>query len=106
PPPSPPARPPRTTLLPYTTLFRSWIHPRSRHLREHGKTVPPLQVLSFCSAACGPKQALPADRNRLCLRTGTGSACGSEQAEPVSDRKSTRLNSSHVSMSSAVFCLK
>src|SRR6266542_5202958 len=59
-------RPPRSTLFPYTTLFRS-----------------------------GPGQ-----RDRIC-GPGSGSV-----ALPGADRKSTRLNSSHGSISYAVFCLK
>src|SRR6266516_4738706 len=62
-------RPPRSTLFPYTTLFRS---PRS-------------------SAACGPSSP-SAWRRRRC--------------EAAVDRKSTRLNSSHRTISYAVFCLK
>src|SRR5256885_7328158 len=85
-------RPPRSTLFPYTTLFRSCV------------------------------------RRRVCHRNGTGQERGREQGEtvvaghPVSDqehrqdcqgtedgdedRKSTRLNSSHLVISYAVFCLK
>src|SRR5690606_40267283 len=62
-------RPPRSTLFPYTTLFRSVCDPR------------PLR-----GSAGGP-----GDR-------GSG--------RPRGDRKSTRLNSSHVKISYAVFCLK
>src|SRR5437870_13870515 len=65
-------RPPRSTLFPYTTLFRS-VHvggpPASGQLRRH-------------SAICRPTPVL------------------------ARDRKSTRLNSSHVAISYAVFCLK
>src|SRR5439155_6567725 len=64
-------RPPRSTLFPYTTLFRS--HPRQ----------PP--------------------RNRLGGRRSEG---GRDPRGDEADRKSTRLNSSHVAISYAVFCLK
>src|SRR5438067_5582232 len=65
-------RPPRSTLFPYTTLFRSRVKCRRRlHERHRG--------------------------GRQDLRAGA--------ADPE-DRKSTRLNSSHVSISYAVFCLK
>src|SRR5256885_6577791 len=67
-------RPPRSTLFPYTTLFRS------RH-REHG-----------CGGGCG---ALP-----------LGGVRGDAGAPAAQDRKSTRLNSSHLVISYAVFCLK
>src|SRR3989442_5123503 len=63
-------RPPRSTLFPYTTLFRSHHAPlRGRPPAQHG---------------------LPDEYRRLAL----------------GDRKSTRLNSSHVRISYAVFCLK
>src|SRR5438067_10652695 len=65
-------RPPRSTLFPYTTLFRS------RGSRA---------ISSF-------RQAL----SRSTIVVGSPPNCG--------DRKSTRLNSSHVSISYAVFCLK
>src|SRR5215510_15580560 len=65
-------RPPRSTLFPYTTLFRS---------------LAPLPVRRACRA-----------RHRICLRSA-----GYRDAR---DRKSTRLNSSHVAISYAVFCLK
>src|SRR5690242_21216253 len=64
-------RPPRSTLFPYTTLFRSRWAPRRRH---HGQ----------------PRVELPR---------------ASQQRQDL-DRKSTRLNSSHMSISYAVFCLK
>src|SRR5208282_6600331 len=67
-------RPPRSTLFPYTTLFRS---PR-RRARLHQKI----------RAVARPQRATP---RPLCRRR---------------DRKSTRLNSSHGSISYAVFCLK
>src|SRR6266403_1104245 len=65
--------PPRSTLFPYTTLFRSRLPSRS------------LERVRSCSGRGSP-------RARRC--------CGSR------DRKSTRLNSSHVEISYAVFCLK
>src|SRR5438874_5064821 len=68
-------RPPRSTLFPYTTLFRSIACSRP----------PPSSSDSSCSS------------RRRCSRGGT---CGR------GDRKSTRLNSSHVEISYAVFCLK
>src|SRR6266853_3703263 len=58
-------RPPRSTLFPYTTLFRSFIN---------------------------------------CYYTGL--SAGAFKQQPMKDRKSTRLNSSHSQISYAVFCLK
>ena len=43
----------------------------------------PASFVFFALLPGGPKQALPAGRNRLCLRTETGSACGPEQALPA-----------------------
>src|SRR5207302_6990263 len=60
-------RPPRSTLFPYTTLFRSQVACHSQ-----------------CKATCPPDI----------------------RCRKVTDRKSTRLNSSHVKISYAVFCLK
>src|SRR5438309_7748885 len=68
-------RPPRSTLFPYTTLFRS----------------------AFVVHRDGGREMLP---GLLAL------ACALVQAERARDRKSTRLNSSHSSISYAVFCLK
>src|SRR5437899_6218449 len=67
--------PPRSTLFPYTTLFRS-----RRPPREAGGRRPP-----------GPGARGPRPRWR---------------PPPRTDRKSTRLNSSHLGISYAVFCLK
>src|SRR2546427_6115880 len=73
-------RPPRSTLFPYTTLFRSW---RSGgrsdevmldRVADDGRVAPQLELV--------------------------------EDPAPVRDRKSTRLNSSHSQISYAVFCLK
>src|SRR5256885_10677052 len=93
-------RPPRSTLFPYTTLFRSQLERRGRHAAQHGghpevsddnededhaddgqplHLVPPtVEALRF--------HELPRQRRE--------------------DRKSTRLNSSHLVISYAVFCLK
>src|SRR5215471_20924194 len=67
-------RPPRSTLFPYTTLFRS--------------------------------PAAPTAPAREAARRACGSAPAPRRAPAAGDRKSTRLNSSHVEISYAVFCLK
>src|SRR3712207_8887568 len=86
-------RPPRSTLFPYTTLFRS---DEGRALAERsieGATDPQ----EFAAAMAKRVSALgPLDWE---LTAGTTSA-------HVLDRKSTRLNSSHANISYAVFCLK
>src|SRR2546426_5056100 len=82
-------RPPRSTLFPYTTLFRS-----SRPLsRVSGRSLlARLPVRTHHGReARGPARA-GGDPHHECVRTG--------------DRKSTRLNSSHLVISYAVFCLK
>src|SRR3712207_7731666 len=86
-------RPPRSTLFPYTTLFRSARHP------------------GRCRAG-GPRRGT--------RRGADGRPCGTRRrpeargeaasarayGETFPDRKSTRLNSSHANISYAVFCLK
>src|SRR5688572_31975285 len=86
-------RPPRSTLFPYTTLFRS-------HLEHHGAgpAHDELELGGDPSVRdAGPVTARPAGD----LAVGRGAA-----VHPRRDRKSTRLNSSHSQISYAVFCLK
>src|SRR3712207_8088541 len=91
-------RPPRSTLFPYTTLFRSQAgHERAadvagdageenghveliRRFEERARGVLPASVYDYYAGGAGDEQTL--------------------------DRKSTRLNSSHANISYAVFCLK
>src|SRR2546430_7549943 len=85
-------RPPRSTLFPYTTLFRSL--PSSP--RIHG------------SGSLGQKWFHP-DEGTACLREASRVRDGCRCSWPArggTDRKSTRLNSSHSQISYAVFCLK
>src|SRR3712207_8530741 len=81
-------RPPRSTLFPYTTLFRS-LH---RQLRAVGYAVPVPRL----SREGRPAEGDQAFVRRLLL----------EPRRADRDRKSTRLNSSHANISYAVFCLK
>src|SRR5688572_32707303 len=83
-------RPPRSTLFPYTTLFRSrpW-----RRRRAQGCGV---ESRGQRDQVLGPGGS---------GRRGTGSD-RADQNHPARDRKSTRLNSSHSQISYAVFCLK
>src|SRR5690242_21323829 len=87
-------RPPRPTLFPYTTLFRSGTVPGLQDQRQealHRQAESQLDAPwadPFDPAEC-PHHRPAARRARLLL-----------------DRKSTRLNSSHMSISYAVFCLK
>src|SRR5437588_4904435 len=90
-------RPPRSTLFPYTTLFRSRIgESTSRATREMEKTRPPDGRLYMRRIGDEPEYGLAAH-----LQSG---ACKAARLEE--DRKSTRLNSSHTVISYAVFCLK
>src|SRR2546422_5437811 len=85
-------RPPRSTLFPYTTLFRSAGEVLDR-LREGARM---------------RRQVGRIDRARRFAREdqGPGSREVSAEAPEHADRKSTRLNSSHGYISYAVFCLK
>src|SRR3989454_1596547 len=85
-------RPPRSTLFPYTTLFRSGDPPPAGP--KDSKLVPSEVVKQFNEQGFGKKidlfLSLPSNPN----------------FEKIQDRKSTRLNSSHLVISYAVFCLK
>src|SRR3712207_8320846 len=85
-------RPPRSTLFPYTTLFRSRV--------EEGQTllVDRLHQDEGSSVELEPL-LLAGDGDPVFEKDGLGKAT-------ITDRKSTRLNSSHANISYAVFCLK
>src|SRR5690348_17710104 len=90
--------PPRSTLFPYTTLFRSW----TIRMAENGGTgiynaTGPAKELGVGGMLDGIKSAL----NSNATFTWANAEFLKQQ-----DRKSTRLNSSHPSISYAVFCLK
>src|SRR5258705_9276702 len=76
-------RPPRSTLFPYTTLFRSPGIPRS--------------IACLCRLPNGQHDLIVVLLDTCRLKT---------EREEQRDRKSTRLNSSHLGISYAVFCLK
>src|SRR5260221_5101538 len=80
-------RPPRSTLFPYTTLFRSGIALGRHYLLS--------QDLAQSVALGGPQRP-----------TGPGAGLRPRGRRLRQDRKSTRLNSSHTVISYAVFCLK
>src|SRR5204862_6563522 len=84
-------RPPSSTLFPYTTLFRS----ARTALADGLDGGPPPEVR--LRPVDGPPQP--------CL-DGVGPSTGRSRTSGGGDRKSTRLNSSHVEISYAVFCLK
>src|SRR3712207_8548631 len=96
-------RPPRSTLFPYTTLFRSrtwierhridwlnWYHAHAKHVI--------LALAGLLAAGSWARRRWAGDPAR--------SWDGYELAAVTLDRKSTRLNSSHANISYAVFCLK
>src|SRR3712207_7298832 len=95
-------RPPRSTLFPYTTLFRSGEpHPAVLYAAwvSGARKVHPLGgVQALAAMAFGLLDNEPAD-----MIVGAGNAF---VAEAKRDRKSTRLNSSHANISYAVFCLE
>src|SRR3712207_7908020 len=87
-------RPPRSTLFPYTTLFRSGrdrLHEVATLLRDR------------VEALVHPDPQGPA---RKPFDLTAGAAPGAGRNRHGADRKSTRLNSSHANISYAVFCLK
>src|SRR2546427_2535724 len=85
-------RPPRSTLFPYTTLFRSQEGTLAAVDRELAEQ----------------RHALRAGGqvHRLRVEQGLGPGTGKGELGAAQDRKSTRLNSSHSQISYAVFCLK
>src|SRR3989442_4305745 len=88
-------RPPRSTLFPYTTLFRS------RVVRRVGGVGGDRHRDADAVDRRGPRRAGRDARTRE-----TVGAVGARAAARARDRKSTRLNSSHVRISYAVFCLQ
>src|SRR3712207_7644354 len=96
-------RPPRSTLFPYTTLFRS----RPALLPVAGRrAVAGLLPIARRGLLVAGRHPVP--RRRLAVRPGLAERRGGLRpvAAVVGDRKSTRLNSSHANISYAVFCLK
>src|SRR3712207_6975533 len=91
-------RPPRSTLFPYTTLFRS---------RNRASTRCAMTNSSDRNASTKPQQVNPGD-DAAPGTPGTGENVCPEckGSGRLGDRKSTRLNSSHANISYAVFCLK
>src|SRR5258708_24216753 len=85
-------RPPRSTLFPYTTLFRSARHGELAMCRDRWQRITQHQRRQLLAAAV--EKRIGSDDKRA-----NALAC-------QRDRKSTRLNSSHQIISYAVFCLK
>src|SRR3712207_6917852 len=92
-------RPPRSTLFPYTTLFRSDLAERERAGRRAPERVEERDDVGVAGG--------------LAVAGALGAGEGGARVDPgrcgprcAGDRKSTRLNSSHANISYAVFCLK
>src|SRR3712207_8716433 len=90
-------RPPRSTLFPYTTLFRSFVVRDSSPLGYHLMRTTALIELDRVSKSFDGGHSFAVDDLSLSINQGSLVAL---------DRKSTRLNSSHANISYAVFCLK
>src|SRR3712207_7578152 len=88
-------RPPRSTLFPYTTLFRSHFE-RIDEVAAHARRGPPPDQMQEDRAGHHARHD-DHDEHAAQRQPETGSGL---------DRKSTRLNSSHANISYAVFCLK
>src|SRR5256885_9896242 len=99
-------RPPRSTLFPYTTLFRSVDAKRGKLFSKlcraifvaarHGGGDPDANLKLRYAIDKARSYSCPKDNIERSIKKGTGEL----------DRKSTRLNSSHLVISYAVFCLK
>src|SRR3712207_8716533 len=99
-------RPPRSTLLPYTTLFRSWLRIGERE----GAQLPKIFMVNWFRKDDEGRFLWPGFGENSRVLAWVFRRCDGE-AEAVEtaigrDRKSTRLNSSHANISYAVFCLK
>src|SRR3712207_7493299 len=96
-------RPPRSTLFPYTTLFRSPGDPMLSMSEEP-------EDVEAEYGSYGLDQCLDLVEDALARGSGVVAPEGDEwlvgQGSAMADRKSTRLNSSHANISYAVFCLK
>src|SRR5437867_9737472 len=92
-------RPPKTTLFPYTTLFRSRVPERSDGLPLDGRDqLSQIRVGAVTQVQAGEETLQAGGEGPLDETT--------KHAALLRDRKSTRLNSSHRTISYAVFCLK
>src|SRR2546430_11251146 len=94
-------RPPRSTLFPYTTLFRSRLEDREHRVEDR-------LVATDHDRERGVDRALLAARYRRVEHRDAARCEGLADLlrDDRRDRKSTRLNSSHSQISNAVFCLK
>src|SRR5688572_31333191 len=94
-------RPPRSTLFPYTTLFRSYGHPYDVDAIQAIARKHNLPLVEDACQAHGAKY-----KGKTVGALGEWSGFSFYPGKNLGDRKSTRLNSSHSQISYAVFCLK
>src|SRR3712207_7945478 len=95
-------RPPRSTLFPYTTLFRSDVHVTQLQLDELYAVLREVKA-----GALSDDEAIQRlERSPSWVWTAIDPESKLLVVIDVGDRKSTRLNSSHANISYAVFCLK
>src|SRR3712207_8469201 len=115
-------RPPRSTLFPYTTLFRSAVPRLTGHLGRPVRPRTPIgrgsgfKTRAVCvrvapgaptaPGRCGPPARAGPRADAIRLGRGQYGDRATGHMTPEEDRKSTRLNSSHANISYAVFCLK
>src|SRR3712207_8340967 len=98
-------RPPRSTLFPYTTLFRSQSLPHLGRQSAAGHAADPQWILNVLGNRHVRKESVVLeDHAEVALVRRRAVEQPAIQADL--DRKSTRLNSSHANISYAVFCLK
>src|SRR3712207_9012046 len=96
-------RPPRSTLFPYTTLFRSAGAGGVLRAAARGRGGPGGPAQRPARHDLAHRGPVPAPRVSV---RGDGGALPRDRRDAGEDRKSTRLNSSHANISYAVFCLK
>src|SRR5947209_16322450 len=90
-------RPPRSTLFPYTTLFRSAVATEALdRLQPTAASHDRVMILELMGR----------DAGHIALTAGIAGGADVILVPEIADRKSTRLNSSHANISYAVFCLK
>src|SRR3712207_8125596 len=92
-------RPPRSTLFPYTTLFRSKTPKRRTNMAYS-------VMIWLVNPGSYPQEDDEEVRIAEAPETMPGAHTGANIGHALPDRKSTRLNSSHANISYAVFCLK
>src|SRR5258707_7433415 len=97
-------QPPRSTLFPYTPLFRSRWPRRRIDLRDGAPTAGDMALLIACDIAALAVFFAVFSALRRHFLPMVGVKC--RRSAENTDRKSTRLNSSHANISYAVFCLK